>query len=333
MSRTLRMIVAMIALAATFVAANQPAGAQDDTQASLCVPLEAVIDSSQQIQFGDAAGIADTGYVGELIVRFRPSAPSDLLPLLDELDAFVDDVSDEIAAAGGIGVLTSEQRADLQQRGAAAIAPIVSYHDVNCPTPSAQLSPECSTGPLRVPALLIVRPGSQPVDVVAGSVEATLDAFVVQMIVVPSNVGVDDVTLNGESAGVSVVDGPACPSADFLAQMAITFQVHFTPGCATSKPPVAPQLEVTEQYPGRFPFPFTVDLVADGELFTVDYPKNPSIELPANAVAPRELTFDGIPVKVIVEPLGCDPPSSGANPSSANDGAPNSVPLAPKFTG
>ena len=40
------MIVAMIALAATFVAANQPAGAQDDTQASLCVPLEAVIDSS-----------------------------------------------------------------------------------------------------------------------------------------------------------------------------------------------------------------------------------------------------------------------------------------------
>ncbi|MBK6437885.1 MAG: hypothetical protein IPF88_04630 [Candidatus Microthrix sp.] len=64
----------MIALAATF-ARNQPAGAQDDTQASLCVPLEAVIDSSQQIQFGDAAGIADTGYVGELIVRFRPSAP------------------------------------------------------------------------------------------------------------------------------------------------------------------------------------------------------------------------------------------------------------------
>ena len=116
MSRTLRMIVAMIALAATFVAANQPAGAQDDTQASLCVPLEAVIESSQQIQFADAAGIADTGYVGELIVRFRPSAPSDLLPLLDELDAFVDDVSDEIAAAGGIGVLTSEQRAERRPR-------------------------------------------------------------------------------------------------------------------------------------------------------------------------------------------------------------------------
>lgn len=203
--------------------------------------------------------------------------------------------------------------------------------------PTAQLAQACATGPFRVPAALFVVAGSGPVDVVAGDVEVTLVAFESQTVEVPAGTGIDDVTLNGESAGVSAVDGPACPPPDFLPALVSTFQVTFFNGCPASQPPVAAQLGVTEAERSAFPRRFTVDLVVDGELQTFEVAGSLPQERPADAAPPAVVTFAGIAVPVIVESVECDAPSGADDAPSSPDEAPSSgpgaAPLAPRFTG